>query len=355
MLYLRKYKFWKQFTTCALWTKTNAWLCCIYENTNFESNSQLSKPQGSKYKCCVVSTKIQILKAIHNLLHGCINQWSVVLYLRKYKFWKQFTTSFSLISIAVWLCCIYENTNFESNSQPILGIWELGISCVVSTKIQILKAIHNWTLRNGRKTTVVLYLRKYKFWKQFTTVFFIVTEIYKLCCIYENTNFESNSQPSGIEIFVPLCCVVSTKIQILKAIHNHLNPKPPPALVVLYLRKYKFWKQFTTKLIRIHCSYGLCCIYENTNFESNSQLFRINRWPRFSCVVSTKIQILKAIHNLNCQEIWKCKVVLYLRKYKFWKQFTTTICFELKVLPLCCIYENTNFESNSQPKGDKDW
>ena len=143
MLYLRKYKFWKQFTTLGCFFFKFNWLCCIYENTNFESNSQLVSENILLFVCCVVSTKIQILKAIHNYGAVAAAGANVVLYLRKYKFWKQFTTLTALIAYCVRLCCIYENTNFESNSQLTHNICNL------------------W---------------------------------HRLCCIYENTNFESNSQ-----------------------------------------------------------------------------------------------------------------------------------------------------------------
>ena len=169
-----------------------------------------------------------------------------------------------------------------------------------------------------------------------------------LCCIYENTNFESNSQLTPASKTPHICCVVSTKIQILKAIHNPFSSHQLQMEVVLYLRKYKFWKQFTTKLRVILYTCRLCCIYENTNFESNSQLFIGDFFYRFRCVVSTKIQILKAIHNIQHFGIDNTRVVLYLRKYKFWKQFTTMSTGTKITTQLCCIYENTNFESNSQ-------
>ncbi len=348
VLYLRKYKFWKQFTTFLLNLPFFRLLCCIYENTNFESNSQQRHPASLFRLSCVVSTKIQILKAIHNTKEQETQMSVVVLYLRKYKFWKQFTTAELITENHTTLCCIYENTNFESNSQHTgLSGNEL-FSCVVSTKIQILKAIHNTRTVHAFSFFVVLYLRKYKFWKQFTTSPLSTITPPALCCIYENTNFESNSQLKNSWTTPKVSCVVSTKIQILKAIHNCRLCCTLVAIVVLYLRKYKFWKQFTTVTNIIRNFYGLCCIYENTNFESNSQ--RIVQWlfQKFSCVVSTKIQILKAIHNFDALKRKTAKVVLYLRKYKFWKQFTTVKPSEVPEKLLCCIYENTNFESNSQ-------
>ena len=169
----------------------------------------------------------------------------------------------------------------------------------------------------------MLYLRKYKFWKQFTTWYQKPIYLNRLCCIYENTNFESNSQLIWHNLVIYGGCVVSTKIQILKAIHNSLKSREAKPIVVLYLRKYKFWKQFTTKFFGYIWHFTLCCIYENTNFESNSQLLTISKPSFCCCVVSTKIQILKAIHNSEAQKKYGIQVVLYLRKYKFWKQFTT--------------------------------
>ena len=223
----------------------------------------------------------------------------VVLYLRKYKFWKQFTTNTRVKNSAYLLCCIYENTNFESNSQPLFFTPTTNGGCVVSTKIQILKAIHNQTPCYTLYVQVVLYLRKYKFWKQFTTRVLNWLICFWLCCIYENTNFESNSQLYSGRKLPVVRCVVSTKIQILKAIHNIQHFGIDNTRVVLYLRKYKFWKQFTTMSTGTKITTQLCCIYENTNFESNSQLGIEPTNVGVSCVVSTKIQILKAIHNVS--------------------------------------------------------
>ena len=186
------------------------------------------------------------MKAIHNTPSIFQENHHVVLYLRKYKFWKQFTTSLFGGSPKDMLCCIYENTNFESNSQLEVVSFAHWNRCVVSTKIQILKAIHNWNISVRIKKVVVLYLRKYKFWKQFTTIRRKLWLFDSLCCIYENTNFESNSQPVFLVVKIWVGCVVSTKIQILKAIHNFDGVNCVLCSVVLYLRKYKFWKQFTT-------------------------------------------------------------------------------------------------------------
>ena len=92
-------------------------------------------------------------------------------------------------------------------------------------------------------------------------------------------------------------CVVSTKIQILKAIHN---------------------------------------------------LLTISATSDIGCVVSTKIQILKAIHNLIHILTWQVLVGNYKLKYNFESNSQPVLrgCGKFKVGNYKLKY---NFESNSQP------
>ena len=70
-----------------------------------------------------------------------------------------------------------------------------------------------------------------------------------------------------------MCCMLSTLIQILKAIHNRGD-----------------------RLARYNLLY---VIYFDTNFESYSQLAVQRALAIAGCMLSTLIQILKAIHNAN--------------------------------------------------------
>ena len=72
-------------------------------------------------------------------------------------------------------------------------------------------------------------------------------------------------------ISIPLCCMLSTLIQILKAIHN-CQPN-----YVSHVELY--------------------VIYFDTNFESYSQPLGVYIISSRGCMLSTLIQILKAIHN----------------------------------------------------------
>ena len=113
-----------------------------HKTTKFESNSQLSSKRRSRVLCCCQS--------------------------QNYKIWKQFTTASTSIS----------------KSTQLLSI----------TKLQNLKAIHNYRLGWGICALVVVN--------------------------HKTTKFESNSQ--------------------------HLHPTLPHALCCCQSQNYKIWKQFTT-------------------------------------------------------------------------------------------------------------
>ena len=169
---------------------------------------------------------------------------------------------------------------------------------MLSTLIQILKAIHNTVWYYFLDVRVVCYLLWYKFWKLFTTCSDILAAIPSLYVIYFDTNFESYSQLSRERVSKVCCCMLSTLIQILKAIHNFIRSSKACELVVCYLLWYKFWKLFTTYGAATAGNRGLYVIYFDTNFESYSQLVLQARYGAFGCMLSTLIQILKAIHNM---------------------------------------------------------
>ena len=93
--------------------------------------------------------------------------------------------------------------------------------------------------------------------------------------------------------------------------------------VVFDANLYKFWKQFTTRKSIHDSATWLFSMQIYTNFESNSQqVFR--RTNIVACCFRCKfIQILKAIHNILGDLFQNLLVVFDANLYKFWKQFTT--------------------------------
>ena len=114
---IAKILFWKQFTTCCLFTTWWFELSLILQRYYFESNSQQIRITASNKVCCHWYCKDTILKAIHNFQWYLYNGGKVVTDIAKILFWKQFTTAFNL-GICFWkLSLILQRYYFESNSQ----------------------------------------------------------------------------------------------------------------------------------------------------------------------------------------------------------------------------------------------
>ena len=165
-----------------------------------------------------------------------------------------------------------KDTNFESNSQQSRRR--------ISTAIAVSES------------------QRYKFWKQFTTISHkLITSVWLFLKV-KDTNFESNSQPNCSRVKNRMCCFWKSKIQILKAIHNTYSVNNEFDTAVSESQRYKFWKQFTT----------------------------ITPPPAkiSGCFWKSKIQILKAIHNLKevgiahmTKQAEKSKMLLFLHLETF--------------------------------------
>ena len=160
------------------------------------------------------TAKNTILKAIHNSVQSCAWSYPAVNDSEKY--------------------------NFESNSQQLINIYIMNISCQRQRKIQ--------------------------FWKQFTTT------------------------KEGLEMWGLLS--TTAKNTILKAIHNETNLRPYPKLAVNDSEKYNFesnsqpGKDGTERFIAVNDS-------EKYNFESNSQRNIFHLTINGSCQRQRKIQFWK--------------------------------------------------------------
>ena len=214
-------------------------------------------------------TKLQNLKAIHNVISG------------------QFGINIVVIN--------HKTTKFESNSQRELSVELNSISCYQS--------------------------QNYKIWKQFTTKrraihtccqLLSITKLQNLKAIHnkwawgvvgnavvinhKTTKFESNSQLSS-SVEVKMCrCYQSQNYKIWKQFTTEFNIRfrPTKLLSITKLQNLK----------AIHNRWGCCkrklivvINHKTTKFESNSQQ-NPRVFPHFPLLLSiTKLQNLKAIHN----------------------------------------------------------
>ena len=320
----QNYKIWKQFTTGV-------------ENV------------VGKVKLLSI-TKLQNLKAIHNritrlllVLVVVINHkttkfesnsqpklYSFIFMARcyqsqNYKIWKQFTTfivslnyNIKLLSITKLqnLKAIHNNLFFKALIAGLLSI----------TKLQNLKAIHNSILSIRHKARVVINHKTTKFESNSQ----LVLGVYPLpICCYQSQNYKIWKQfTTCVPCYLILFWLLSiTKLQNLKAIHNYWNSRAKRLSVVInhkttkfesnsqlsifsrflavgcyQSQNYKIWKQFTTvfnwKCICLGC-------YQSQNYkiwkQFTTQLRKINTQQRLLSI--TKLQNLKAIHNLWIQQL----------------------------------------------------
>ena len=112
--------------------------------------------------------------------------------------------------------------------------------------------------------------------------------------------------------------------------------------------KIQIWKQFTTVIGHTYKYARLCHPIQRYQFESNSQLWRIQASPTCCCVIRYKDTNLKAIHNGNANYIYNVKAVSSDTKIQIWKQFTTNLSSMNTRWRLCHPIQRYKFESNSQ-------
>ena len=216
-------------------------------------------------------TKIQSLRAIHNPLSAAAARHKVVSGWQRYKVWEQFTTAIWHVYWSPRLFQDDKDTKFESNSQHMSPSYEEN------------QVVSGW--------------QRYKVWEQFTTHALLSRPPTRLFQDDKDTKFESNSQLAQIGRYFNFSCFRMTKIQSLRAIHNVGTIFGPPPTVVSGWQRYKVWEQFTTNFIRFSCCSLLFQDDKDTKFESNSQPSALPFTQKGSCFRMTKIQSLRAIHN----------------------------------------------------------
>ncbi len=195
----------------------------------------------------------------------------VVYQCQRYNFWKQITTK---RSCHIFIYC-----------------------CLSMSKIQFLKANHNFAHYGHVSLFVVYQCQRYNFWKQITTILSKFRTIIQLFINVKDTIFESKSQLKINSGIANGCCLSMSKIQFLKANHNPLILDFRVGQVVYQCQRYNFWKQITTIGNPILCP--------------------------LRCLSMSKIQFLKANHNQHRDLIKLDYVVYQCQRYNFWKQITT--------------------------------
>ena len=172
-------------------------------------------------------------------------------------------------------------------------------NCFYWSKIQNLKANHN------RTTSLLAYLQiaftgqRYKIWKQITTCHWFIHWRTQLLLLVKDTKFESKSQQVVIICNGCVYCFYWSKIQNLKANHNQLMNICWLKKIAFTGQRYKIWKQITTRRRQTWRVHPLLLLVKDTKFESKSQQNLAIPSPIYDCFYWSKIQNLKANHNMQ--------------------------------------------------------
>ena len=269
---------------------------CLYMNYLVVINHKTTKFESNSQHCLAVLSNIG----------GCHQS-------QNYKIWKQFTTNHTIV---------------------------FGMNALLSiTKLQNLKAIHNnlaaWRARNvvviNHKTTKFesnsqqsstetacisscYQSQNYKIWKQFTTI------------------FDRNG------LYFQLLSI--TKLQNLKAIHNERNDTKVPIVVVINHKTTKF--ESNSQLpFRTNCLSSSC--YQSQNYKIWKQFTTscsLRSRPR-QLLSITKLQNLKAIHNIFSWHFYHSTVVINHKTTKF-ESNSQRACVWVIIPP--CYYQSQNYK-----------
>ena len=215
-------------------------------------------------------TKLQNLKAIHN------------------------------ISMAETFCTLvvinHKITKFESNSQHLNGRNFLHLSCYQSQNYKIWKQFTTNPVFN-LSCYGCYQSQNYKNWKQFTT-----NPVFNLSCYgcYQSQNYKNwkqfTTKPAQEHFAVWLLSII--KLQNLKAIHNAFLAVTYPRSVVINHKTTKF--ESNSQRVRLKLIVITSC-YQSQNYKIWKQF--TTRYGRLMTLVLllsiTKLQNLKAIHNIN--------------------------------------------------------
>ena len=246
------------------------------------------------------------------------------------------------------LLLLVKDTKFESKSQHVQNPILLIVNCFYWSKIQNLKANHNYHLDCVNDGVIAFIGQRYKIWKQITTNYMLPIINLSLLLLVKDTKFESKSQQLFRQFYWWANCFYWSKIQNLKANHNNIRVLKVTALIAFIGQRYKIWKQITTMFMPALETLTLLLLVKDTKFESKSQRIAEMEGSRSDCFYWSKIQNLKANHNNDVRNKTSRSIAFIGQRYKIWKQITTIMFGTKRAVPLLLLVKDTKFESKSQ-------
>ena len=318
-----KVQFFKQITTGCVWERDCNKLLLTPQRYNFSSKSQLLVFLLKKLTRCCWHHKGTIFQANHNSADKLISCVRVVVDTTKVQFFKQITTC-SLI-LLLFLCCCWHHkgTIFQANHNVNAPLYAYKQVVVDTTKVQ--------------------------FFKQITTLLYLLMTLFKLLLTPQRYNFSSKSQRISWNLLLSHCCCWHHKGTIFQANHNAPAQEDFMSDVVVDTTKVQFFKQITTKMHYLVSIRVLLLTPQRYNFSSKSQRsYKLSVFNR-CCCWHHKGTIFQANHNLLVWPLSILIVVVDTTKVQFFKQITTDNLSSVSVDTLLLTPQRYNFSSKSQP------
>ena len=169
--------------------------------------------------------------------------------------------------------------------------------------------------------------------------------------LVKDTKFESKSQQQAIADAGADYCFYWSKIQNLKANHNHRCQRNIPGSYCFYWSKIQNLKANHNTMVTSSFLIELLLLVKDTKFESKSQLLILYNFVLYYCFYWSKIQNLKANHNCVVSSSEVIRIAFTGQRYKIWKQITTSTCQDSSDSQLLLLVKDTKFESKSQLTG----
>ena len=239
----------------------------------------------------------------------------------------------------------YQNV---SNSQLIVVIYFLYISCKRLCKVIKMLAIHNYFVVFITANVVANAYAKLSKCQQFTTMVTIYNNRISLQTLMQSYQNVSNSQLLSYNFPLQQRCKRFCKVIKMLAIHNMIALRKALWKVANAFAKLSKCQQFTTKMVQRLFIILLQTLLQSYQNVSNSQLRRFYQSLDCCCKRFCKVIKMLAIHNYIFYHNNSILVANAFAKLSKCQQFTTLLAFSFSNILLQTLLQSYQNVSNSQ-------
>ena len=341
--------------------------CCQSQNYKIWKQFTTKEGEGVGILSLLSITKLQNLKAIHNSKYRPKFDTPVVVNHKTTKFESNSQPTSCNTSLRLG-CCQSQNYKIWKQFTTVVKIYDCKTSLLSITKLQNLKAIHNCNGYIPLFLFVVVNHKTTKF-ESNSQLFFIFDKFSVSCCQSQNYKIWKQFTTQALTDSEAEQLLSITKLQNLKAIHNGIGLPCGASWVVVNHKTTKF-ESNSQRTITLGSVPWSCCQSQNYKIWKQFTTRPIIVQPTYLLLSITKLQNLKAIHNILTTQFSACWVVVnhkttkfesnsqqsqsklgiklsccQSQNYKIWKQFTTTSRASTQITRLLSITKLQNLKA----------